>query len=115
MIGIYTIYCRVTNKHYIGSSIDVDFRLKFHISKLKKRQHKNKELQRDYDKHGHDSFEFKLLEECPEQRLIIREEYYYVKYYPCYSAARARKKFYSQDAMFSSNAFIRRQAKKYFH
>ena len=35
MSGVYQIYNPITNKRYIGSSIDVSFRLKTHLSKLK--------------------------------------------------------------------------------
>jgi hypothetical protein len=61
--GVYTIV-NVTNETvYIGSSIDVNARLKQHISALRRGCHANHPLQRDYQAFGPDTFEARLLVE----------------------------------------------------
>lgn len=55
-IGIYFIQNNVTNKTYIGSSIDIDRRLRDHFTKLRCGKHVNIHLQRSFDKHGEGAF-----------------------------------------------------------
>lgn len=45
MSGVYQIYNTETNKRYIGSSIDVQRRLKEHLRNLKANRHCNQHLQ----------------------------------------------------------------------
>lgn len=45
MSGVYQIYNTETNKRYIGSSIDVERRLKEHLRNLKANRHCNQHLQ----------------------------------------------------------------------
>lgn len=57
--GIYAIYCN--NHFYIGSSVNLYYRLKEHISYLKRNKHVNQFLQNVYNKHGYEKFKFKIL------------------------------------------------------
>ena len=72
--GIYKITC---NEHsYIGSSINIYYRLKRHISDLLKNKHANRYMQNAFNKYGKDSFEFDIIEECSKTVLIKTEAYY---------------------------------------
>lgn len=48
MSGIYQIYNPINNKRYIGSSINVERRLKEHLRNLEKNRHCNDHLQSAY-------------------------------------------------------------------
>jgi hypothetical protein len=72
--GIYRISC---NEHsYIGSSINIYYRLKRHISDLLKNKHANKYMQNAFNKYGKDSFNFEVIEECSKTVLINTEAAY---------------------------------------
>lgn len=74
-IGIYCIYFEaLENKYYIGCSIDVDKRIKEHISALVRGAHHNQGLQSAYNKYGKVSCE--LVEECDIHKLYEREIFY---------------------------------------
>lgn len=51
MSGVYQIYNPITNKRYIGSSINVERRLKEHLRNLKRNNHHNMYLQAAYNKY----------------------------------------------------------------
>lgn len=67
MTGIYGIFAK---KIYIGSSINIEQRIKLHFSKLRCKSHLCKELQQDFD----DKIEWKILEECSEEELLVKEQ-----------------------------------------
>lgn len=72
--GIYRISC---NEHsYIGSSINIYYRLKRHISDLLKNKHANKYMQNAFNKYGKDNFNFEVIEECSKAVLINTEAAY---------------------------------------
>jgi group I intron endonuclease len=77
--GIYKIMNKINGKIYIGSAIN--FKQRWygngsHVKTLNKNKHKNMYLQNAWNKYGEDSFEFLIVEECPEDKLIEREQYY---------------------------------------
>ena len=76
MVGIYKIVNIKNGKCYIGSSTNIDIRIKDHFKLLRLKSHKNKYLQNSYDKYGRDSFIIEILEECSYENLLIREQYY---------------------------------------
>lgn len=51
MAGVYQIFNTETNKRYIGSSIDVERRLKEHKRNLKAHRHSNQHLQNAWNKY----------------------------------------------------------------
>lgn len=78
--GIYKITC---NEHsYIGSSINIYYRLKRHISDLLKNKHANKYMQNAFNKYGSDSFMFEVIEICSKDVLIKTEAYYIESFSP---------------------------------
>jgi len=60
--GIYMIYFIGSNKSYIGSSFDICKRGNQHLNALRNNNHKNKKLQRSFNKYGEYSFCFEILE-----------------------------------------------------
>lgn len=83
MSGIYQIYNPINNKRYIGSSINVERRLKEHLRNLKNNKHSNVYLQNAYNKYG-DKLQFQFLEECEPHECLIFEQYY-LDYYKSYN------------------------------
>lgn len=79
MSGIYQIFNTETNKRYIGSSIDVERRLKEHKRNLKSHKHRNQHLQNAWDKYE-EYLIFEPLEYCePDQCLRLEQKY--IDYY----------------------------------
>src|SRR5579859_5020438 len=60
--GIYAIVNRVDNKHYIGRSINIKNRWYNHKYQLQKGSHHCIKLQRAWNKHGKEAFDFIVLE-----------------------------------------------------
>lgn len=83
MSGVYQIYNPINNKRYIGSSINVERRLKEHLRNLKKNTHCNVHLQSAYNKYK-DVLQFQFLEECEPDECLIFEQYY-LDYYKSYN------------------------------
>jgi hypothetical protein len=59
--GVYIIYCTISNKCYIGSSLNIKGRVIKHISYLKNKTHHSNKLQRAFDKYKLDSFSYGVL------------------------------------------------------
>lgn len=77
--GIYEIRNLLNNKVYIGSCVNFEARKKRHLRDLKSNNHHNVRLQRSYNKHGLDNFEFNIIERIQyEKDIIIERENYYI-------------------------------------
>lgn len=61
MIGIYSIINKANNKIYIGSTINLERRLKEHKRRLKYNNHTNTHLQYAWNKYGKECFKFEEL------------------------------------------------------
>ena len=72
--GVYKITNNVTNKHYIGSSNNVEGRLYTHFYRMHNGCHGNRHLQRAFDKYGKDSFTTEIMKECEQSELIHLEQ-----------------------------------------
>lgn len=72
--GIYAI--QRGERSYIGSSADITLRWRKHRSDLRGGRHHSRYLQNAWNKYGEDAFEFVILEECPVDVLIEREQHY---------------------------------------
>lgn len=59
--GIYAIVNKVSNKTYIGSSINIEKRWNTHLRNLRKNTHHNKFLQRAFNKYGEINFGFSYI------------------------------------------------------
>lgn len=96
MIGIYTIKNKINNKYYIGLSINIEQRFLFHQRRLRDNTHKNKHLQKSYNKYGIEGFEFIVIEECTEEQLCDKEKYY-IKHYKSYKSELGYNKTYGGE------------------
>ncbi|MGG7149662.1 GIY-YIG nuclease family protein [Clostridium neonatale] len=75
VIGIYLIEDILTGNAYAGQSKDIAKRWSCHVSHLKAGNHKYKELQEAYIDNPK-RIKFTILEECKEEELTEREQYY---------------------------------------
>lgn len=66
---------------YIGSSVDLQFRIKEHIKCLNKGSHKNSILQRSWLKNN-GNFDFFILELCEYSETVVKEQIYLNKIKP---------------------------------
>lgn len=78
--GVYCIRNIISGKIYIGSSVNIEFRWLNHQSGLKNNKHHSIHLQQSWNKYGENNFELTLLEICPTDMLIIREQAW-INYY----------------------------------
>ena len=74
--GIYRIINTINNKCYIGSSKDIDARIKNHFWKLESNRHPNIYLQTAFNKYGLPNFRWEIVEEVEEFKLLIVEQKY---------------------------------------
>lgn len=78
--GIYCIKNTLTNKMYIGQSLNLRKRISDHFRKLPKGTDECTYLQKSYLKYGAEKFEYFILEYCLSSDLNKKEEYYISKY-----------------------------------
>lgn len=71
--GVYLI--TINNINYIGSSSKIGNRIRRHIYQLNKKCHTNKILQLEFNRIN-SNIEYKILEECSDDKLLEREQYY---------------------------------------
>lgn len=76
-VGIYWIYQVSRDRAvYVGSSSNVEHRIGWHASSLRRGKHPNKHLQSTWDKYGASDFNLSLLEVCSSEQIIEREEFW---------------------------------------
>jgi group I intron endonuclease len=78
--GIYCIENKVTNKKYIGQSVNINYRWSKHRYELNNNAHYNDYLQNAWNKYGEDKFVFYVLECCCKEELDEKEKYYIALY-----------------------------------
>jgi len=74
--GIYKIINTETNKIYVGSSKNIEVRIRSHFSNLKNKKHHSVKLQRAYEKYGLSNFSHQILELCEIEDLFVREQHW---------------------------------------
>lgn len=74
--GIYEIVNVVNGKRYVGSAVNLKQRRSQHFSALRRGVHHNITLARAWVKYGEHGFEFRVIEWCPPEILIQREQFY---------------------------------------
>ena len=72
--GVYEIRCMVTNKIYIGSSVDMKFRWAQHRVRLNKGHHRNAHLQAAWNRYGESAFQFTVLQYAERADLLRIEQ-----------------------------------------
>ena len=73
---VYALFCKDTGLPYIGSTVDLSSRLPTHLKRLQEGWHHSKKLQRAWRKYGGESFILSILEFCPKELLLEREQFY---------------------------------------
>ena len=71
--GIYVIFNKANDRRYVGSSLNINRRVKKHLNKLRKGDHDNSYLQRSFDKYGESNHEIHIVEECDPELLTKME------------------------------------------
>lgn len=74
MAVIYKLINVVTDAFYVGSAVNGRRRKWEHFDALKKQRHHCVALQAAWDLYGPDAFEFEVIEEVPEDRLLAVED-----------------------------------------
>lgn len=72
--GIYEIVCLVTQERYIGRSKNFKNRKWAHKSKLRAGKHPTKRLQKCWNEHGEENFEFRLIESCASDLKVLQSK-----------------------------------------
>ncbi len=73
--GVYQIRCTVDGHFYVGGAYaDFQRRWKDHRDNLRKGTHGNRHLQSAWNLHGEDNFEFEVMERCPPDDVLEREQ-----------------------------------------
>ena len=78
--GIYLIRNTVTEKVYVGQSLNIKNRLYVHKAYLRNSNHPNEHLQRAFSKYGEDKFVFQVLEFCGAESLNELEKHWIDKF-----------------------------------
>lgn len=78
--GIYKITNLLNNKVYVGSSIDVKYRISRHRHDLNKNIHDNKHLQSSWNKYGKNNFKFEILIYC-DKKVLLNLEQFFIDYF----------------------------------
>ncbi len=61
-MGVYDFFCKNTNTHYMGYTQNTKSAINGSTARLNFGNHKIKNLQKDWNEHGKDSFEISVLE-----------------------------------------------------
>ena len=109
MTGIYKIINKVNGKYYVGSSIELDKphgRWYKHKRALMKRKHINSHLQSAWNKYGENNFDFLIIENVSEDKLIETEQKYLDK------ASNEKDQCYNQNFLAERGSFSEEIVKK---
>lgn len=74
--GIYEIRHIPSERRYVGSSMEVENRIYWHLIMLRKGKHHCRYLQNVWNKYNEDEFKFYLLESCSIDQLETREQWH---------------------------------------
>lgn len=77
--GVYRIVNKINGKYYIGSSIDIDKRWKYHLSESKQNRYKYP-LYNAIRKYGKDNFILEVIQQCDISDLEYIEQTYLDKH-----------------------------------
>lgn len=76
--GVYTIVNMVTEDFYIGSSVNIEERLRTHFKSLRSNTHYNSFLQRSFNKYGEKAFLTEIVEEVTDLTILRKREQYHM-------------------------------------
>ena len=83
--GIYLILNTTDAKVYVGSATTPRKRINSHRSMLRQGSHHSPRLQRAFARDGEAAFSFKVIEFCPTEHLLVREQYW-MNYFAAFAA-----------------------------
>lgn len=120
--GVYRIYCKVTSRSYIGSSIDIPKRFSWHRAVLRRNSPgsygltRDHSCQEDWNTFGEKAFLFEVIELCPEESLKEREQFWmdqpmYIDRYNLDVGARGERRCSEQTKQWMSEAAKERNAR----
>lgn len=72
--GVYKITNNISGKIYVGSSVDLNKRMRRHRYLLSKGNHVNRHLQDSWVKHGESSFTFSIILYCAKENALWYEQ-----------------------------------------
>lgn len=81
--GVYQILNTVNGKRYVGSAVNFASRWSMHKHQLYRGKHHSPYLQRAWDKHGEEAFEFVVIE-YTSRELAVATEQKYIDAHLCY-------------------------------
>jgi group I intron endonuclease len=83
MLGIYMIHNVVSNKVYIGQTVNINHRFVQHSGELRRGVHENTALQCDYDNYGKQSLRYVVLEMIDKNKdgILDEREIYWINFY----------------------------------
>lgn len=76
--NIYKIVCKTNKKEYYGRSQEIEKRFRSHKNMLRKNEHNNYYLQKDWIEYGEEDFEFVIIHEFNNLEESIRQEQMYI-------------------------------------
>lgn len=85
---VYKIINLETGDFYIGSTYDINSRIRAHLYMLRKNIHHSVYLQNAWNKYGQNKFIFHVLEFVPENRLLELEQVYIDGLKPVYNTSK---------------------------
>ena len=85
--GIYCIEHLNSGRLYVGSAISLDRRRKEHFNALNRGKHHSRFLQRAWNKHGEQAFQFRVLLHCAPENLLWYEQTLLDAWRPDYNSA----------------------------
>ena len=74
--GIYCIRNKANDKRYIGMSVNIERRQRYHLNMLLDGTHYNTHLQRSFNRYDKENFEFTITESINEKQIQKRERYW---------------------------------------
>ncbi len=72
--GVYIITCLTNSRRYVGSSIELNKRWNHHQQAFRRDNHRNRHLQRAWNKYGDDAFTFQILLYCVPEDCLMYEQ-----------------------------------------
>lgn len=111
-IGIYKIENKINGHCYIGSSKNIKKRWYEHKRRLRNGKHHSIVLQRAWIKYGEDNFNFELLCNCLENKLLVKEQEYFDKLNPEYVILKVAGRFTGYQHTEETKKIIREKRSK---
>lgn len=85
--GIYQIRSKINGKIYVGSALCIKRRWQGHLTTLN-RNINSRYLQNHVNKYGVDDLQFSIIEFCPKEKLLEREQYWINTLQPQFNLAK---------------------------